>query len=64
MVRLEEINNGDQVRVIGKDSYKGHFGIVEGIYTSTQNEQIFKIQLQTTGETIDRRRSNLKRWHH
>ncbi len=63
MVKFEEIKNGDPVRVIGKDAFKGHIGIVEGIYSSPQNEQIFKIQLQTSGETIDRRRSNLKRWH-
>jgi hypothetical protein len=63
MVKFEEIKIGDSVRVVGKDAFKGHIGIIEGIYTSQQNEQIFKIQLQTSGETIDRRRINLKRWH-
>lgn len=60
--KFEEIKMGDYVRIIGKDIYKGHIGLVEGIYMSVKNYIVYKIQLQTNGETVDRERHNLKKY--
>lgn len=60
--KFDDIKIGDYVRVIGKDHYKGHLGLIEGTYTTKMNDIIYKIQLQTDGETIDRKRSNIKKY--
>jgi hypothetical protein len=59
--KFDNIKIGDYVRIVGKDAHKGHIGLVEGIYVTKDNTTMFKIQLQTNGETIDKLRINLKR---
>lgn len=60
--QFDEIKTGDYVRIIGKDMYKGHIGLVEGIYMSVRNYIVYKVQLQTNGETVDRERHSLKKF--
>lgn len=60
--QFDEIKTGDYVRIIGKDMFKGHIGLVEGIYMSVRNYIVYKVQLQTNGETVDRERHNLKKF--
>lgn len=60
--QFDEIKTGDYVRIIGKDTYKGHIGLVEGIYMSVRNYIVYKVQLQTNGETVDRERHSLKKF--
>lgn len=57
----DTIKTGDYVRIVGKDPLKGQIGLVEGYYTSKSNNTIYKIQLQATGDTVDRHKNNLKK---
>lgn len=59
--QFDDIKKGDKVRIVGKDKYKGHIGIVERTFTTQHNELVFAIELQSNGELIDRTKSNIKR---
>lgn len=59
--QFDDIAQGNKVCIVGKDPYKGQYGIVMKTYNNQHNEHIFTIQLQTTGATIDRKKKNVKR---
>lgn len=61
--KFDDIKQGNKVRVVGKDKYKGHIGIIVRTFVTQHNEHMFTIQLQTTGDTIDRSKSNVKRYY-
>lgn len=61
--KFDDINIGDKVKIVGKDEYKGHIGIVVRTSTTSNNDHIFTVQLQTTGDTIDRVKNNIKRFY-
>lgn len=57
------IDKGDYVRIIGKDQLKGLVGIVKNVNTSNNNpEPIYSIELEATGKTVQRKKSNIKRY--
>ena len=60
---LDDLKQGDKVKIVGKDKLKGHIGTIDRIYTSQHNEHIFSIQLHTTGENVDRTKNNIKHHH-
>jgi len=59
--KFDDIKKGDQVRIIGKDIYKGHIGMVERMYTTQHNELMFVVELQSNGEMIDRVKTSIRR---
>lgn len=61
--QFDDIAQGDKVRVVGQDKYKGHIGLIVRTYITEHNQHMFTIQLQTTGKTIDRSKTNLKRYY-
>ena len=60
---IDNIAVDDKIKIIGKDPFKGHIGIVIRISTNLHHEQAYTIQLQTTGETIDRSKKYVKRYY-
>jgi hypothetical protein len=57
------INKGDHVRIVGRDDLKGLQGIVVSINTQiTQSQHIYSVELEATGDIIQRYHSNLKRY--
>lgn len=59
--QFDDIKKGDKVRIVGKDTYKGHIGHVERLYTTQHNEMMFVVELQSNGDMIDRPKSSIKR---
>jgi len=59
------IEQYDHVKIIGKDEYKGYIGSVTGIYNNpTLSEPLYIIELQATGNIIQRPKSKLKPLYH
>ena len=44
--QFDDINKGDKIRIVGKDKFKGHIGVVERLYTTQHNELMFAVELQ------------------
>ena len=60
---FNNINMNDSVIIVGKDNCKGLIGIVVGINKSISlQEPIFTIELQASGEKVQRRQQKLKRF--
>lgn len=59
--KFDDIKQGDKVRIVGRDKYKGHIGIVERMYTTQHNDLMFAVELQSNGETVDRTKNSIKR---
>ena len=55
------LNKGDIVKIIGKDPLKGHYGIIIGINVGALDTIMYSIELQTTGETVRRNATNIKK---
>ena len=59
------IQQYDHVKIIGKDEYKGYIGSVTGIYNNpTLSEPLYIIELQATGNIIQRPKTQLKPLYH
>jgi hypothetical protein len=59
------IEQYDNVKIIGKDEYKGYIGSVTGIYNNpTLSEPLYIIELQATGSIIQRPAGKLKPMYH
>lgn len=59
--QFDDIKKGDKVRIVGKDKIKGQVGTIIRTHTTQHNEIVFSIELQSNGETIDRKKKNVKR---
>ena len=59
--QFDEIKKGDKVRIVGKDKLKGHIGVVIRTHTTQHNELVFSVELQSSGDTVDRTKKNIKR---
>ena len=59
------IEQYDHVKIIGKDEFKGYIGSVTGIYNNpTLVEPLYIIELQATGNIIQRPKGKLKPLYH
>lgn len=60
---FDNISLYDQVVIVGKDEYKGLIGLVVAIKNSEiAKEPSYIIELQATGDQIQRQAANLKRY--
>jgi len=60
---FDAINKGDHVRIVGRDDLKGLIGIVIAINTQvTLTDHIYSVELEATGEVVQRFKTNLKRY--
>jgi hypothetical protein len=56
-----DIQKHDYVQIVGKDEYKGYFGVVTGIYNNPNLlEPLYLIELQANGKVIQRPKWKLK----
>lgn len=60
--QFEDLKLHDRVCVIRKDKYKGCIGTIDRIYKTPQDTIMYTIELESTGNTIDRPKYNIKKY--
>lgn len=59
--RLDEIQKNDKICIVGRDKLKGYLGVVMRIYKTQHDEVMYSVQLDATGENVERKRKNIKK---